>query len=280
VESPRERAERNRAGAEEPSTAAWAGRAVGRPRGRRSWGAQLNGVLLTKDGSVLKYDYFASDAGTATMPPPAPVHATESELRARWGTVTGPVAQVPVDVVRTQFAAVQSAARGVLLSSFLCTDAGELTYLGYLYDPASATYSRVVVGIDGDRAAKNLSPGADGLVSWLASVRGGGGACRFVASECASAVCAKTPPDCSSGFVPSVEGGCWGACVPVTRCLEVPDCSWCGDNICATSDSGSHHCTSAFCSGLGPCECFNSPCGGGPDYCTAESGVAVSCGEP
>jgi hypothetical protein len=241
-----------------------------------AWGAQLNGIFITNDGSVFQYDYFASDGGT---PPPAYQHATEPELRARWGTVTGPVAQVPVEVVEAQFAVVESVARGVLLTSDLCDDAGELTYLGYLYDSASATYSRVVAGIDGDMAAKNLASGAEGLVSWLAGIHGGGGFCTFMAAECTGAVCAQTPPACSSGFVPSVVNGCWGDCVPVTRCLEVADCSWC-DGVCATSELGSRHCSSNFCSGPGPCECGYSPCGGGADFCAAESGVAVTCGAP
>jgi len=142
-----------------------------------AWGAQLNGIYITKDGSVFQYDYFAGDAGS-TMPV-ASQHATEQELRERWGTVTGPIAQLPVNEVEQHFSVLESVARGVLTTTFACDDAGELSYQGYLYDPASARYTRVVAGIEGDLVAKNFAPEAEGLVAWLASIHGGGGGCTF-----------------------------------------------------------------------------------------------------
>jgi hypothetical protein len=148
-----------------------------------AWGPRNNGVFITKDGSVFEYDFYPPDAGTATTPPPPPMNLTDPKLLALWRAVTGLVAQLPVEVVKTHFAAVQSAARGVLLYSGGCYDAGELTYLGYLYEPKTATYSRVVLGMYGDRAAKNLAPCADGVVRWLATVRDHGELCAFTAPE-------------------------------------------------------------------------------------------------
>jgi hypothetical protein len=47
--------------------------------------------------------------------------------------------------------------------------------------------------------------------------------------------CDEQPPRCSEGHAPIVTAeGCWGPCVPATECLEVPDCSVCGDEHCVS----------------------------------------------
>ena len=45
--------------------------------------------------------------------------------------------------------------------------------------------------------------------------------------DSSKAVCAMPPPSCDAGHVPSVQGGCWGPCVPATDCSFVPDCDHC-----------------------------------------------------
>ena len=232
-----------------------------------AWGATLDGFFITVEGDVFVYDFYAGNP-SGEMPPYAAQHMTEQELRERWGTVTpGPVAKVPVDELLTWHASLGSIAQGILLRDWVCADAGDRTYLGYLYDPATKLYSRVVAGVDGDLAARNLAAEAEGLVAWLADVAGIDRYCVFQGVECTGAMCNTPSPACEPGQVPSVVNGCWGDCVPASRCLQVDDCSWCGGQVCATSGAQTYHCPFNYCAGP-PCQCPTNPCGGGEDVCS------------
>ncbi len=242
-----------------------------------AWGQTLNGIFVTVEGDVYAYDYFEGNP-SGELPPPAFQHMTEQQLRERWGTVKGPIANVPVDELYAWHASLPSVAEGIILRDWGCADAGERTFLGYLYDPGTKQYSRVVAGVDGDLAGRNLATQANELVRWLAGVAGVERFCEFQGVECTGAVCLAPSPVCDPGQVPSVVNGCWGSCVPVNRCLQVSDCSVCEGQPCATSADNTFHCPFNYCAGP-PCQCPTNPCGGGEDVCKGDF-ADVSCTAP
>ncbi len=74
-------------------------------------------------------------------------------------------------------------------------------------------------------------------------------------------VCNALPPECESGFVPSVVDGCWGACVPYRYCADTSNCDeTCGPEwTCITSQSGGYDgCVPlpSACAGEVSCACF------------------------
>jgi hypothetical protein len=67
------------------------------------------------------------------------------------------------------------------------------------------------------------------------------GRCVFGRSCDGQASCFAAPPECPEGEVPSVNGGCWGPCLPPTECLTVASCDDCGDAFCVEFQArGSH----------------------------------------
>ena len=78
--------------------------------------------------------------------------------------------------------------------------------------------------------------------------------------------CDEQPPPCAEGHAPIVTPeGCWGPCVPSTECLQVPDCSDCGDEHCVsfpTAGSTTIRCVARRpgCEAGNLCECL-APCG-------------------
>jgi hypothetical protein len=104
-------------------------------------------------------------------------------------------------------------------------------------------------------------------------------------------ICFSLPPTCQPGQVPSVVGGCWGACVDATECRNVQGCSECdGANVaCVHYDlqggdgPASTHCVDIpeACGGVASCACL------GPSVCTSPylacqdfsgiKGVSCSC---
>ncbi len=243
-----------------------------------AWGANLSGVFITADGSIYSYDYyaFAPDAS----PPSVLYPATEQELRARYGTPkkTG---SIPLSELYAHYAQVPGAAGGVLLRQFLCDDAGEITNIGYLYDEATALYSPVILGVEGDQAALNLAPQAASLLTWLSQYSSLGGSCTFISAECSGASCGMPAPSCPSHQRPSVVNGCWSDCVSSSSCLSVNDCSECGGGaVCATAQDGSKHCLQSICASTDACSCpFTPPCAGGSAFCTNTGPLQVRCGQ-
>jgi hypothetical protein len=244
-----------------------------------AWQPSLNGVFITSDGSVYSYDFFAGDAGAQ---PPAVVYpATEQEIRARYGDNPVKTGTIPLVELAAEFSQVSATASGVLLRQYLCADAGESTALGYLFDEATARYSPVILGVDGDQSALNLAPEAAGLVAWLSQYLALGGSCAFTGKECGGATCGTPAPSCPSDQLPSVVDGCWSICVPSGECLSVSDCSQCADGaVCATAKDGSSHCLMSNCASADACTCpFMPPCAGGSAYCTSTGPLRVTCGK-
>ncbi len=95
--------------------------------------------------------------------------------------------------------------------------------------------------------------------------------------------CNALPPVCEAGSVPSVNGGCWGPCVPATQCASVPSCLDCVGPLttCVSIDtqgaeSGTHHCVDVpkGCEGNPTCSCMGaSVCTGLYSACQDLSGL-------
>ncbi len=245
-----------------------------------AWQPTLRGVFITADGSVYSYDYFAGDAGG--QPPAVTYPATEQEIRSRYGQNPKKTGSVPLDELYAHFAEVEPAASGVLLRQYLCADAGTRSSVGYLYDPATARYTQVILGMDGDQAGLNTSPQAADLVKWLAKYSSSptGGGCAFVSHECSGATCGSPAPSCPNNQLPSVTNSCWSKCVNADQCLSVSDCSQCpGGMVCATAQDGSKHCLMSNCQSSDACSCpFMPPCAGGSAFCTSTGFLRVTCG--
>ncbi len=112
----------------------------------------------------------------------------------------------------------------------------------------------------------------------------------IVGFDCdASKVLCKSLLNCPPGQAPTVEGTCWGTCVPASDCLSVKDCATCaaGSQPCVNYDAQTgptHHCVDApagcgddsTCACLGPSVCL-------PPFATCSdlSGVkGVNCSCP
>jgi hypothetical protein len=244
-----------------------------------AWAPNLNGVFITADGSVMKYDFFASDAGAT--PPSVVYPATEDEIRARYGPSPTKIGSIPTSELAAHFALVPGAASGVLLRQYACADAGESTTMAYLFDTATARYTPVILGVDGDEAALNLAPEAASLVAWLSQYAPLGGSCAFTGQECTGATCGTPAPSCPSGQLPSVVNGCWSDCVSADRCFSVDDCAKCpGGDLCATAVDGSLHCVLSNCQSADGCSCpFTPPCAGGSAFCTSNEPFRLTCGK-
>lgn len=174
----------------------------------------------------------AGQTGCPSLP-----KSTEDELKTRWGQLSGPIAQVPLYVLQTWHGSLESLAESVLLHTASCADAGYWAYLGYLYDPSTGLHTRVVAAVDGDTGVKNLAPEAENVVNGLADLVGIERSCAFWGAQCVpdpeSSFCSASPTTCFAGDAPSVAGDCWDECVTASRCLELEDCSPCGDhNLC------------------------------------------------
>lgn len=245
-----------------------------------AWAPSLNGVFITDDGSVYSFDYFAGDAGA--QPPSITYPATEQQIRSRYGAHPKKTGSIPMKELLSHFAKVEAAASGVLLRQYLCADAGEITSIGYLYDPSTAGYTQVILGMDGDQSGLNLAPAAQDLVKWLSQYAPSiGGGCTFISHECAGATCGSPAPTCPKNQLPSVENNCWSSCVNADQCLSVSDCSQCpGGMVCATAKDGSKHCLMSNCQSTDACSCpFTPPCAGGSAYCTSTGALRVRCGK-
>lgn len=243
-----------------------------------AWQASLSGVFITADGSVYRYDYFSgrSDASAPTINYPA----TEQQLRTRYGTNPKKIASLPLSQLRAHFAEVAGAADGVLLQQSNCADAGEVTFMGYRFDSATARYSPVILGVNGDQAARNLAPEAASLVAWLSSYLPNSAMCQFNSFNCTGATCSTPAPSCPSLERPSVVNGCWSSCVSADRCVSVSGCSECGaGDVCVTGQDGTTHCLRSNCQSADPCSCaVMPPCAGGSAYCTNLGPLHVRCG--
>lgn len=76
--------------------------------------------------------------------------------------------------------------------------------------------------------------------------------------------CKAAAPSCADGMIPSVQGSCWGPCVPASECTTVTDCDDCAPNqACVKSEglaSSTIHCVpvTAECAAAPSCDCTNA----------------------
>lgn len=91
--------------------------------------------------------------------------------------------------------------------------------------------------------------------------------------------CRRLPPTCAQGEVPSVDGTCWGPCVPVTQCASVDNCSVCdrAQHVCveqSLSLGPTSHCVtpSTGCESDRSCQCMGDDVCRSPTVCSDGQG--------
>jgi hypothetical protein len=115
---------------------------------------------------------------------------------------------------------------------------------------------------------------------------GGAGGSASVKCNPTGVVCATPPPGCDPGEVPSIEGACWGPCVPILSCATEDSCANCQGAFCAEYVAWKKEyrcvlptlqCSATTCGCLAPYFCV-APF----DACSEGSmgGPVVSCGCP
>jgi hypothetical protein len=224
------------------------------------WNATLQGIYVTADGAVYSYDYFAgSPDPDVPVPhfqataPPGPT--TESQLAARYGASPQQIGTIAEDVLAARFAEVGNAQAGVLLQNVHCYDSDAVSYIAWLYDTTTSTYSPVVLGADGDVAFRNTATAAAGLVDWLVTLYGQTRICQFENVD--------TTRVASCGDCPA-EDACVVDCTGIYNCQRY----WFG----VTCPSGSDP-LSCDCVGAQVCAAGSSWCGGSP-------GTGLTCAAP
>jgi len=87
--------------------------------------------------------------------------------------------------------------------------------------------------------------------------------------QCTGTVsCPALPPECGAGKVPTIQGDCYGPCIPATECPAVSGCLVCFAPIqmCVYEygAAGVEHCaaTPAACGNQPNCSCARELCGG------------------
>jgi hypothetical protein len=93
-------------------------------------------------------------------------------------------------------------------------------------------------------------------------------------------ICEVVEPECASGTIPSVNGSCFGPCLPPTECSKVTSCADClNSNVCVRNEAQlqSTGCVvpSAGCQAGGYCDCLGS-CMSPFNVCS-ENQMQVTC---
>jgi hypothetical protein len=136
----------------------------------------------------------------------------------------------------------------------------------------------------GGTAAGGAAAGSGGVGG--VGAMGGTGGSGGVSCNPTGVVCATAPPNCDPGEVPSIDGPCWGPCVPILDCATEASCANCQGAFCAEYVAWvteyrcvlpSLQCSATTCSCLAPYFC-PAPF----DACQEGSidGPIVSCGCP
>ena len=256
-----------------------------------AWQPSVSGFYVTGDGTVFAYDYYASA-------PPDSGHPyteygpgmTEQQITGKYGAASTAIGKLDAQELYERLGGVASARDGVLLMQSMCADAGDMRYVGYLYDPASSTYTLALLGANGDRAVKNTAPEAQQLVDWLKSLgagASGGEFCEFLTRRCDLPLC----PDanaCPQGQVPTSDtpNGCAESCASPSLCEQVSSCEVCSaaKEACFRDQGGNSHCVRWVpgCPyGEVDCSCGgDSICAGGKAYCHGDQISGLSCVAP
>ena len=254
-----------------------------------AWGNAINGHYVTVDGKVYQYDYFGSGTSDGAIPDvQLKPNMTEAQVMDRYGVNPKLVASVDPGTLLSKFAQVGAARNGALLSQGGCADYGEQNYVAWLYDSASSRYTPVVLGIDGDWAAKNTATEGDQLIEWIRSVIGleGTRMCQYRTSICQGTLCPGVPP-CAEGSVPMNPGanGCLEYCGQPSQCEKVDSCAVCAKSkqACLLDQNGIAHCLSwiSGCQQTVDCACGgDSLCAGMSAFCHGDAVNGLSCSAP
>ncbi|MCA9621899.1 MAG: hypothetical protein KC731_22900 [Myxococcales bacterium] len=114
-------------------------------------------------------------------------------------------------------------------------------------------------GGSGANGGSGGTAGVGGMGSGGAGGAGGGVSCNP-----SQVLCDGPVPQCPMGEVPSVDGACWGPCVPVLECATEPSCDGCQQGFCIEYQSFTIEyrcvlpalmCSSLSCPCLGPYVC-------------------------
>jgi hypothetical protein len=113
------------------------------------------------------------------------------------------------------------------------------------------------------------------------------GRCTLFDCDTSMVSCRQAEPVCPAGQTASVQGICYGPCVPSTECHSVTSCSDCNPatQICVTAvalGGPTFHCVSrpSECDDKADCDCIGSSVCHPPfDECDEDDGV-ISCGCP
>jgi hypothetical protein len=258
-----------------------------------AWIPSLNGVYVTSDGSVNRYDYYASMPMDGGPGPKSPGwHVTEAEIAAKYLGTTR-IAGVDPKTLADMFGIVAGARQGALVQQQLCADAGTTTYTAWLYDPGTGTYTRVPLGQRGDTAIQNTAPEAKQLMTWLDRITGepADTMCAFRSMGCGKTPCPELQA-CRPGEVPmwlDDARGCLTGCWPQAQCDTTKDCSACASPgfTCVVDREGLAHCSLAYCPSSGSqttpmtCACAGGQlCAGGVDACRGTAATGFSCAAP
>lgn len=250
-----------------------------------AWGTVFSGMYITSDGSVFQYDYRINEPGSP-IPYTKFTHSmTEAQITEKHGSTPKKIATVDLQEMQTQWGLSYAAANGALLVSSNCRDYGLLNFVAYHYDPQLKTYSAILLKGIGDAGIKNTAPAADELVEWLQTVA------KFPVSEnCQYGIsmvnCDVSPcegaPDCQNGKILGQQPSesCANTCVWPHNCAHVSDCSDCGRDPCVIDLEGKRHCNvrnDCEEKSWKDCQCDDSICAGGLDYCTKQQSGELIC---
>lgn len=252
-----------------------------------AWEPTVSGFYITADGSVFKYDYYHSspDAGDPFVEL-APA-MTEEQVTGKYGPSPTLITKIDPNTLLQRFALVGAARTGTLLWQYLCADAGEARYVAYLYDPASSTYTAVMLGSSGDRALKNTALEGGELMQWLRTLGAGSpDFCDYRVMSCDKELCDGTPA-CQAGEVPmgQPEQTCFDDCASPPSCEHVASCPVCtaAKAACVIDQFGLAHCMHYLhgCSDTVTCECGGDQiCAGGKSFCHGDAVSGLTCSAP
>lgn len=132
------------------------------------------------------------------------------------------------------------------LTAFACggeSDEGDASQAGTGgATPGAGGANGTTAGAGGAAGSATAGGAGGGMPSAGANNAGEGGSpSELVACDPRLIVCKRVAPSCAQGEVPSVEGSCYGPCVPIERCGcdEPADCP---DNATYTCWNFGAHC--------------------------------------
>jgi hypothetical protein len=251
-----------------------------------AWVSSKGGLYVDVSGNVMYYNYYANVSPDAGALPQEGAHPTEAQIAAKY---VGAQRANPVNAgtLAAMFAKVGAARRGMLVSHSHCFDYGTSTYTAWLYDDATATYTRVLLRQNGDHVIWNTAPEAHVLAEWLSGLAGADDfMCSAHRMTCAGAPCADASA-CSAGNVlmdPDSVRGCLWQCGPQAECETVADCTVCNAaaETCLADPLGGKHCTMPYTDcAANTCDCRGDVfCAAGKGSCGGTAETGFTCAAP